>query len=70
VEEFKYLGTLFTSDGKWEQEMERQIGASSAVMRALLWSVVVKREVSQKGKLSIYWLIFVLTPWSRELGRK
>ena len=52
---------LSTSDGKLEQEMNRRIGASSAIMRALLRSIVVKRELSQKAKLSIYWSIFVPT---------
>ncbi|TWW73381.1 hypothetical protein D4764_15G0007750 [Takifugu flavidus] len=33
VEEFKYLGVLFTSEGRMEQEIDRQIGAASAVMR-------------------------------------
>ncbi|KAI3363429.1 hypothetical protein L3Q82_011573, partial [Scortum barcoo] len=32
VEEFKYLGVLFTSEGKMEREIDRQIGAASAVM--------------------------------------
>ncbi|MDF4350667.1 hypothetical protein P3435_23365 [Vibrio parahaemolyticus] len=36
-------------------------GAASAVMRALRRSVVVKRELSQKAKLSIYLSIYVPT---------
>ncbi|TWW54789.1 hypothetical protein D4764_0289820 [Takifugu flavidus] len=59
VEEFKYLGVLFTSEGRMEQEINRRIGAASAVMRTLHWSIVVKRELSQKAKLSIYRSIFV-----------
>ncbi|MDF4355550.1 hypothetical protein P3445_23995, partial [Vibrio parahaemolyticus] len=55
VEEFKYLGILFTSEGRMEREIDRRIGAASAVMQALNWSIVVKRELSQKAKLSIYW---------------
>ncbi|KAI3362718.1 hypothetical protein L3Q82_001783 [Scortum barcoo] len=31
VEEFKYLGVLFTSEGKIEREIDRRIGAASAV---------------------------------------
>ncbi|TWW56724.1 hypothetical protein D4764_08G0007110 [Takifugu flavidus] len=62
VEEFKYLGVLFTSEGRMEQEVDRRIGAASAVMRTLHRSVVVKRrELSRKAKLSIYRLIFVPT---------
>ena len=32
VEEFKYLGILFTSDGRMEQDIDRLIGAASAVV--------------------------------------
>ncbi|KAI3359361.1 hypothetical protein L3Q82_002861 [Scortum barcoo] len=35
VEEFKYLGVLFTSEGKIEREIDRRIGAASAVMHAV-----------------------------------
>ncbi|TWW74485.1 hypothetical protein D4764_14G0004880, partial [Takifugu flavidus] len=61
VEEFKYLGVLFTSEGRMAQEIDRQIGAASAVMRTLHRSVVVKRELSRKAKLSIYQSIFAPT---------
>ncbi|TWW75358.1 hypothetical protein D4764_13G0000200 [Takifugu flavidus] len=61
VEEFKYLGVLFTSEGRMEQEIDRRIGAASAVMLTLHQSVVVKRELSPKAKLSIYQSIFIPT---------
>ena len=61
AKEFKYLGVLFTSEGKMEREMDRRIGAASAVMRALYRSVVVKKELSRKAKLSIYRSIYVPT---------
>ena len=35
VEEFRYLGVLFTSEGRMEREIDRWIGAASAVMRTL-----------------------------------
>ncbi|TWW70927.1 hypothetical protein D4764_17G0004100 [Takifugu flavidus] len=54
VEEFKYLGILFTSEGRMEREIDRRIRAVSAVMRVLNQSVVVKKELSRKAKLSIY----------------
>lgn len=44
-----------------ELEMDRHIGAASAVMLALYCSVVVKNELSQKAKLSIYRSIYVPT---------
>ncbi|KAI3376739.1 hypothetical protein L3Q82_000006 [Scortum barcoo] len=52
VEEFKYLGVLFTSEGKMEREIDRRIGAASAVMRSVYRTVVVKKELSRKAKLS------------------
>ena len=61
VEEFKYLGILFTSEGRMEREIDRRIGAASAVMRSLNRSVVVKRELSRKAKLSIYRSIYAPT---------
>uniref|UniRef100_A0A8C9VLN8 Reverse transcriptase domain-containing protein n=1 Tax=Scleropages formosus TaxID=113540 RepID=A0A8C9VLN8_SCLFO len=61
VEEFKYLGVLFTSEGKTERQVHRRIGAASAAMRSLYRSVVVKREPSRKAKLSIYRSIYVPT---------
>ncbi len=61
VEEFKYLGVLFTSEGRMEREIDRRIGAASAVMRSMYRSVVVKKELSRKAKLSIYRSIYVPT---------
>ncbi|KAI3360610.1 hypothetical protein L3Q82_002476 [Scortum barcoo] len=39
VDEFKYLGVLFMSEGKMEREIDRRIGAASAVMRSVYWTV-------------------------------
>ncbi len=61
VEEFKYLGFLFTSEGRMEWEIDRRIGAASAVMRSMYRSVMVKKELSRKAKLSIYRSIYVPT---------
>jgi len=47
------------SEGRMEQKIDRRIGAVSAVMRALHGPFVVKKELSQKAKLSIYPLIYV-----------
>jgi len=41
--------------------LERRNGTSSAVMRELLLSIGVKRELSWKTKLLLYWSIFVAT---------
>ncbi|KAK3562395.1 hypothetical protein QTP86_033533 [Hemibagrus guttatus] len=61
VEEFKYLGVLFTSEGRMDREIDRRIGAVAAVMLSMYRSVVVKKELSQKAKLSIYQSIYVPT---------
>ena len=59
MEEFKYLGVLFMCEGRMQQEIDGRISAASAVMQTLCWSFVVKRELSQKAKLSVYRSIFV-----------
>ncbi|KAK3515257.1 hypothetical protein QTP70_013021, partial [Hemibagrus guttatus] len=61
VEDFKYLGVLFTSEGRMDREIDRRISAAAAVMRSMYWSVVVKKELSRKAKLSIYQSIYVPT---------
>ncbi|KAK3538885.1 hypothetical protein QTP86_018754 [Hemibagrus guttatus] len=61
VEEFKYLGILFTNEGRMDREIDRRIGAAAAVMRSMYRSVVVKKELSWKAKLSIYQSIYVPT---------
>ena len=47
----EYLGVLFKSELKMELDIDRQIGAVSAVMQMLRQSIVAKRELSQKAKL-------------------
>lgn len=42
AEEFKYLGILFKSEGRMEREIDRWIGAESAIMWILYRSVMVK----------------------------
>ena len=59
VEKFKYLGVAFTSDGRQDEELDTRIGKGSAVIRALHYSVVMKRELSKKAKLSISKAVFV-----------
>ena len=44
-----------------EQEIDRRIGAASAAVQTLYWSVVAKRDLSQKAKLSVYQSMFVPT---------
>ena len=48
--------------GKWSRTLtDRQIRAASAVMQMLKRSVVAKRDLSQKAKLSIYRSTYVPT---------
>jgi len=61
VKEFKYLGVLFTSEGKMEREIDRRSSVAAAVKQALYRTVLVKRELSRKAKLSIYWSGYVPT---------
>ncbi|KAK3519557.1 hypothetical protein QTP86_003108 [Hemibagrus guttatus] len=61
VEEFMYLGVLFTSEGRMDREINRRIGAAAAVMRSMYRSVVVKKELRRKAKLLIYQSIYVPT---------
>ena len=41
-----------------QREADRQIGAASAVMQVLYWTIVVKKELSLKAKLLIYKLVY------------
>ena len=59
VEKFKYLGVVFTSDGKQNEELDIRIGKASAVMRELQRSVVMKRELSKSAKLAVFKTIFI-----------
>ena len=59
VEKFKYLGVAFTSGGSQDEELDTQIGKASAVMRALHYSVAMKRELLKKEKLLIFKAVFV-----------
>ncbi|KAK3544419.1 hypothetical protein QTP86_011157 [Hemibagrus guttatus] len=61
VEEFKYLGVLFMSEGRMDREIDRRIGAAAAVIQSMYRSVVVKKEPSRKAKLSIYQSIYAPT---------
>ena len=51
-----------------DPEIDRRIGAVSAVMQMLKRSLVVKRELNQKAKLSIYRSSYIPTlPYGHEL---
>ncbi|KAK3567165.1 hypothetical protein QTP86_011304 [Hemibagrus guttatus] len=52
---------LFMSEGRMDREIDRRIGAAAAVMWSMYRSVVVKKELSPKAKLSIYQSLYVPT---------
>ncbi|KAL6466538.1 hypothetical protein MHYP_G00243420, partial [Metynnis hypsauchen] len=56
-----YLGVLFTSDGKRDREIGRRLGQGAAVMWSLYRTVLVKRELSHKAKLSVYRSVYIPT---------
>ena len=59
TEKFKYLGVSFASDGRQNSELDSHIGKASAVARQLHRSVVLKRELCTKAKLSIFRSVYV-----------
>ena len=54
VTEFAYLGVLFTSDGRQDNEISRRINQASGVLRELGSSVVGNTMLSRQAKLTIY----------------
>ncbi|CAM1314045.1 Uncharacterised protein r2_g2460 [Pycnogonum litorale] len=59
VEKFKYLGVVFTSDGRQDIELDTRIAAAGAVMRQLQRSVLLRRELGVKAKLAVFKSVFV-----------
>ena len=58
-EKYKYLGVSFTSEGRQNSELDIRIEKASAVLRQLHQSVVLKRELCTKAKLSIFISVYV-----------
>ena len=54
-----YLGVVFTSDGRRNEEIDKWIGKANAVLRELYRSVVTKQELSNTAKLSVFKSVFV-----------
>jgi len=59
VENFKHLGVVYASDGRWSEESDTRIGKANTVLRELHRSVVTKRELSNNTKLSVFKSVFV-----------
>jgi len=59
LKEFKYIGVVFTSDGRWSEEADGWIAKANAVLHDLYCSVVTKPEVSSTTKLLVFKSVFV-----------
>ena len=56
---FKYLGVAFSSDVRQDNKLDKCFEKASTVMRQLYQSVVLKRELYTKAKLSVFRSVFV-----------
>lgn len=54
VDEFKYLGVKFTSDGRQDKEIDRRIAQASIVARELWKMVMCNSKLSRDAKLTIF----------------
>jgi sorting nexin-29 len=54
VKSYTYLGTVFTADGKWEEEVERRIKAGRAALGSISKQVVWNKFVSVGVKKVIF----------------
>jgi len=70
VEEFKYLGVLFMSEGRTEREIDRQTGVVSAVLPTLHRPDIVKKLAEPEGKALDLTVNLYSYPhlWSRAMG--
>ena len=59
AEKFEYISVAFASDGRQDEELNVRSGKTSAMMRALHHSVVLKWELPRKAKLSLFKSVFV-----------
>ena len=61
VEQFTYLGTIFTSNGKIGQEIKNRISQATKTYYQINKTIVNKKEVSEKTKMQIYRTVFLPT---------
>ena len=52
VETFKYIGTVFTSDGSRNKDIGTRIGKANAVLCELYRSVVTKQKIQRPKAFS------------------
>ena len=58
---FKYLGSIFSEDGRIELEFDMRISAASKLYGAINRKFLGKSRVSQKTKLTVYKLVYAPT---------
>jgi len=63
---FKYLGLVFTSDGRQNMEVDRRIGKTNAVLCELYSSAVTKRDLSNFAKLSMFESVFSILTYGHD----
>ena len=69
TEKFKYLGVTFSSYSRQINKLDTRIGKASAVMRQPYRSVVLKRELCTKAKLSVFRsVLFLSSPMVVSVG--
>lgn len=61
VEEYKYLGIWIEREGNIENEIKERINSAAKVYHSINRSVIRKREISRKTKMTIYKTVFIPT---------
>jgi len=59
VEKFKYLGVVFTGNGRWNKQVNRRITEANSVLPEVYRSVVTKRGLSITAKFTVFKSAFV-----------
>ena len=59
IKKYLGLGVTFSSDGRQDNKLDTSIRKASAVMRQLCQSVVLKRELCTRVRLSVFKSVFV-----------
>lgn len=66
VVELKYIEVLFTTEGRMDPEINKEIGVTATIIHVLWQFVLVKTELSENAKLSIYQLNYIPRFWILE----